>query len=518
MTTLNKSLDSHTVVSEILELEIEPREKFIDNLGAQVNRFEEWVKDPTLDTPFAELRLALYCLRHEELTALFLKHGGVLPSYNIYKDPTLAEEPIGFTTPPGLSGLKLAKRPRQIAGHKIGYPIGIPSSTLTASHKWIRYYAERGFDVLTYRTVRTKEVPPFVPPNWIFLPSSSQVTSTDVAEENSQIWDRNYLPDDPNNITMANSFGITSPEPLLWQEEVRLSRKILHEDQMLIVSVTGTTDPGEGFDYLVQDFVRAAIMAHEAGAHCIELNFSCPTVVGRPEGYIYLSPEDAALVSEAVYKAIKERPLIKIGYLTGGKLDELVGKCADSISGITAINSVRLPVKNPNGSNVFPSKPIIREMGAVSGTAIKYLAQDVVKQLAMLRDRNHYGYDILALGGVTNGQDFYDYLDMGADVVQSCTGAFINPELAIEIRAISDTPLKEVINVEMMERRGSTPPSTTKTTKEQEDEDTSELEMPTIPFTRKLMREFKFSKPVEQIMLKLGLVDDDQEETADENG
>src|SRR5690349_3116321 len=46
--------------------------------------------------------------------------------------------------------------------------IGIAAGVLLNS-KWISGYAERGFDILTYKTVRSAFRPCYAPPNWVFV-------------------------------------------------------------------------------------------------------------------------------------------------------------------------------------------------------------------------------------------------------------------------------------------------------------------------------------------------------------
>lgn len=71
----------------------------------------------------------------------------------------------------------------------------------------------------------------------------------------------------------------------------------------------------------------------------------------------------------------------------------------------------------------------------LSGEVIREYGLSVAEQLVQLRDTNNYDYVIIGVGGVMSLRDFYAYLAKGVDVVQSCTGAWINPDLAIKIRS-----------------------------------------------------------------------------------
>ena len=76
-----------------------------------------------------------------------------------------------------------------------------------------------------------------------------------------------------------------------WQIDIGRGKSLLRQGQILIVSVTGTTrEEDKSFDYLVNDYVKAAVMARDAGAEIVELNLSCPNVKGDRAGDLYRYP------------------------------------------------------------------------------------------------------------------------------------------------------------------------------------------------------------------------------------
>src|SRR5205085_2457229 len=44
-----------------------------------------------------------------------------------------------------------------VLGFDVGFPLGVPASVLTSTARWIDYYARCGFNVLTFKTVRSME-------------------------------------------------------------------------------------------------------------------------------------------------------------------------------------------------------------------------------------------------------------------------------------------------------------------------------------------------------------------------
>ena len=351
----------------------------------------------------------------------------------------------------------MRNRPTLIAGrYKVNYPIGVSASPLTSTSKWIKFYSERGFDILTYKTVRTHEWPAYKSPNWVFITDKQVRTYL-----NEQIFnmflegDKDYWPVNPEQITMANSFGIPSMSPEKWQQDVRRARELLQQNQVLIVSVTGTTedqnlDADQALEVLKQDFVKVADMAANAGAQIVELNFSCPNIPGHKEGDLYRDPDASSSVSEAVKKALGEIPVfIKIGYLPKDLLAKVVQANEKYIDGIVAINTIAMPVVDKFGDGLFPPSPDERTRAGISGSALKPLAMEVVKNLSNLRKKHkHYKFDIIGLGGAMTPQDVQDYLDAGATAVQSCTGVLMNPNLAIDTRFHSGgVPSPELLTV-----------------------------------------------------------------------
>ncbi|MCA1704467.1 MAG: hypothetical protein LC808_14890, partial [Actinobacteria bacterium] len=77
----------------------------------------------------------------------------------------------GYTDP---APSKSEERPQSqrsypLLNRRVGLPIGVPATTLTGDPKWIAHYASLGFNVITTRSLRTKQHGGFPEPNFVFV-------------------------------------------------------------------------------------------------------------------------------------------------------------------------------------------------------------------------------------------------------------------------------------------------------------------------------------------------------------
>jgi len=337
--------------------------------------------------------------------------------YNFEHGPSISPESLPFKI------IGQAKYP--FWGKKLSSQLGIPAGLLLDS-RWIRLYSQLGFDILTYKTVRTRRQTEHPYPNCLLV-------------EATKPWLPGAIPDyvktsksytSITKISMTNSLGVPDLQsPEVWQPDIAKSKDYLQQGQMLIVSVVGTAENNH-FDRFLRDFVRAAALAAEAGAEVIELNFSCPNSPVE-EGHIYEAPELAAQITRAVRQQVKDLPLlIKVSYISeDSHLARLLSAVSNDINGVVGINSLKLRVVDQQGQQVLPGAG--RSQSGVSGYALKYLARDFTRRLVALREKEHYDFKIFAVGGILTPQDFQDLLDLGADAALSCTGAMWDPILAL---------------------------------------------------------------------------------------
>jgi len=171
-------------------------------------------------------------------------------------------------------------------------------------------------------------------------------------------------------------------------------------------------------------------LAMETGAPVIEVNLSCPNL--HSGSVVCYDIELSSQICKQIKNAIGDIPLIaKIGYYQDEQmLRNFVVATNKFVDGIAVINTVKGEIKD-----LQLKKPHMRNLtvSGVCGNYIKPYGIDMVSRLNKLRSEWKMDFAILGIGGVTTSADYEDYIAAGADVVQSGTGAMMNPNLAWEI-------------------------------------------------------------------------------------
>lgn len=314
----------------------------------------------------------------------------------------------------------------EVFGIRVYLPFGIPAGPLLNEH-FVTAALDKGFDIPVYKTVRTrpKKSHPF--PNVVPVDISGDLTleraSTPLKTKESY--------DAPLSIT--NSFGVPSPDSFAWSEGVATAVAHARPGQMVWVSVEGTRwDPQWTNEQYVEDWVLAARLAKEAGAHVVEANLSCPN-----EGTTNLLCFDVDKV-ERIARAIKgeigETPLVlKVAYFEDDMaLRALVSRVGTVVDGIAAVNTISAEVVDSSGKQALPGEG--RKRSGVCGDSIRWAGLDMVKRLHALREELGLQFVITGVGGVSSPEHFEQYRAAGADVVMSATGAMWNPYLAQAIK------------------------------------------------------------------------------------
>lgn len=374
---------------------------------------------------------ALYFAGHQRLLA---KHHIRFPAYDI-----LDEYFTNVTAPWGTDVLprpRVQGRSWSLFGRRIGFPIGVPASVLTANAKWIHYFASNGFNVLTYKTVRSRAWAPYERPNWAFVPDARKPFPLDRSEftVHADPWD--WVDPGTRDVTTTNSFGVPSLEPHEWMADLEKALTVLADDQLLIVSVMGD-HYGAGqprLQDIATDFARTAKLAEQAGAEIIELNLSSPNSLDSESRGVKPPLCMDVGVAEQIVKEVRDaldgrtQLVAKLSYLGEQPLADLVNRIAPFVDGISGINTLQCVVRRTDDSPTFPR----RQRAGVSGIAIRDYARDFVARLARLRAECGSYFEILGMGGVTDPSSFQDLYALGASAVQTATGAFANPLLASE--------------------------------------------------------------------------------------
>ncbi len=338
---------------------------------------------------------------------------------------------------PDLTEVNAGLEPVVFLGKRLSSTLGVPAGPLLNA-AYIKLYADLGFDVLTYKTVRTRPYPSHPYPNVMAVAARPEILLAGGPDKPTLV----TLPDDSgplDQLSITNSFGMPSRAPQVWREDVGHAKSALHPGQMLVVSVVGSGQDGGTLLDLARDFAQAAEWAAEAGADAIEANLSCPNVQSA-EGSLYQSAEAVGMIAQSLKASLNSLPfLLKIGSLPTFEKVLAVVQAAwqGGAAGIAAINTIPAKVLDGAGQQALPGAG--RLVSGICGAAIKPAGLEMVKKL--VRARNELGltprdFVIVGVGGIMTGNDALEYYEAGADGAQSGTGAMWNPKLAQEYKAV----------------------------------------------------------------------------------
>ncbi|MEP7166684.1 MAG: hypothetical protein ABI758_01745 [Candidatus Woesebacteria bacterium] len=312
---------------------------------------------------------------------------------------------------------------RTFLGFNIHSPFGVAACPLTVNSRFILFLSTLGYDIFTYKSVRSLEWRGNAFPHWQYVDIKGEFSDPSVLPKAQA----SFTPfDTAETTTMANSFGIQSVKPEYWQEDVGTCVAKLPEGKLLILSLMCTPQPGES---LIEDAKRLALLANETTAHIFELNLACPNTDGG-QGLIYEDIEISLRLCGEVKNIIGDKQLlVKVGYYQNQQaLKTFLKQAKGIISGISSTNTYSMSIVTKDGKEAFPNRPTAGVSGsAVRGLSLKQ-AKNAVKFSQELEMEN---FVIIGIGGVTKPEHIDQYLALGVDAVQSAVGVFANPHLAM---------------------------------------------------------------------------------------
>ena len=308
-------------------------------------------------------------------------------------------------------------------GLPVASPLGVPAGPLMDA-KWLLHYANHGFDILVYKTVRSVERDCYPLPNLVPVDTQPLSSPGNVVPATATM-----------NGSWAVSFGMPSQAPRVWREDIAFARNHLPAGKVLVVSVVGTQDAAisnadASLEQLAEDFARCAKWAMESGAHGIEANFSCPNV-STTDGQLYQQPQAASVVAERIRSSIGNAPLVlKIGRVaTSECAAELLHHVGPHINGLAMTNSIAAKVVADDGSLLFDGQP-----RGICGAATRAAS---VTQTALFRESLNLSplkLDLIGVGGISTAEHVCEYLAAGASSVAIATAAMLNPDVGLQIR------------------------------------------------------------------------------------
>ena len=352
-----------------------------------------------------------------------------LPRYNVnqsyrwnYEHPPqldqLTQIPANF---PAMAGLWT------YCGLPVASPLAVAAGPLL-NGAWCLYYARLGFDVVTYKTVRSQFRECYPAPNLTPVTCRSLQGTERESNESSR-----------SETSWAVSYGMPSQPTAIWQEDVRRTRSALAATPvsesrphrpLLSVSVVATVDADATFEALADDYARCGRLAMEAGADCVEANFSCPNVA-TCDGQLYQQPEQAAIVAQQLAERLDNTPLIiKIGHLPDLSIaEQLVDQLAGSATALAMTNSVATQVRGRDGELLFDG-----QRRGICGEACRDASLRQVSAVREIVDRYQLPLRIIGVGGIFTANHVRSYLDAGAESVQLATSVMQQPDVALQIR------------------------------------------------------------------------------------
>ena len=210
---------------------------------------------------------------------------------------------------------------------------------------------------------------------------------------------------------------LISDRPIeLWLEEFKKCKDRFPE-RVLIASIME--------EYKKDAWLEIVERCQEAGVDGFELNFSCPH--GLPERKMGSAMgEDPEILHEVVgwvMSAAKKPVWAKMTPNVTHIEEPSRAALKSGASGISAINTIR-SVMGINLETLRPEPTVegYTTPGGYSSRAIKPIALRMVMEIAQTIRNEFPGRSLSAIGGVETGNDAAEFILLGADTVQVCTG------------------------------------------------------------------------------------------------
>jgi len=202
----------------------------------------------------------------------------------------------------------------------------------------------------------------------------------------------------------------------IWEEEFKKC-KDQFPDRVLIASIME--------EYRKDAWVEIVERCQACGVDGFELNFSCPH--GLPERKMGAAmgenPEILQEVVGWVMGAAKKPVWAKMTPNVTHIEDPSRAALHAGATGISAINTIR-SVMGVNLETLRPEPAVegYTTPGGYSCRAVKPIALRMVMEIAQVIRKEYPGRSLSAIGGVESGSDAAEFILLGADTVQVCTG------------------------------------------------------------------------------------------------
>ncbi|HEV2330205.1 MAG TPA: NAD-dependent dihydropyrimidine dehydrogenase subunit PreA [Verrucomicrobiae bacterium] len=223
--------------------------------------------------------------------------------------------------------------------------------------------------------------------------------------------------EDGKEIIGWENIELISDRPFkLWEEEFKKC-KDMFPDRILIASIME--------EYRKEAWLEIVERCQACGVDGFELNFSCPH--GLPERKMGAAmgenPEILEEVVGWVMSAAKKPVWAKMTPNVTHIEDPSRAALKAGATGISAINTIR-SVMSVNLETLRPEPSVegYTTPGGYSSRAVKPIALRMVMEVAQVIRKEFPGRSLSAIGGVESGNDAAEFILLGADTVQVCTG------------------------------------------------------------------------------------------------
>jgi len=202
----------------------------------------------------------------------------------------------------------------------------------------------------------------------------------------------------------------------LWMDEFKKC-KSLHPDGVLIASIME--------EYRRDAWVEIVERCQQAGVDGFELNFSCPH--GLPERKMGAAMgQDPEILEEVCgwVKAVAKKPFWAKMTPNITHIEEPTRAAfRGGADGVSAINTIR-SVMGVNLDTLRPEPTVegFTTPGGYSSKAVKPIALRMCMEIAQVIRGEFPGRTLSGLGGIETGNDAAEFILLGADSVQVCTG------------------------------------------------------------------------------------------------
>ncbi|HZI32953.1 MAG TPA: NAD-dependent dihydropyrimidine dehydrogenase subunit PreA [Candidatus Binatia bacterium] len=202
----------------------------------------------------------------------------------------------------------------------------------------------------------------------------------------------------------------------IWEDEFKKC-KDQFPDRVLIASIME--------EYRKDAWIEIVERCQACGVDGFELNFSCPH--GLPERKMGAAMgENPGILSEVVGWVMDTAKVPVWAKMTPNVThieDPARAALQAGATGISAINTIRSVVGvNLDTLRPEPSVEGYTTPGGYSSRAVKPIALRMVMECAQLIRKEFPGRSLSAIGGVETGNDAAEFILLGGDTVQVCTG------------------------------------------------------------------------------------------------